>query len=620
MTFGAPLYLWLLLLLPACGGALGGWLWWRRRARARFGGVHADSIASRIVLVLSPLLLLGAIALTVLAAARPQAGERTREVEDRGIDLVIVLDVSQSMLATDAPPSRIELAQREIDALLAALTGDRVGLVIFAGDTFVRSPLTSDLAAVRVLVAGVARERGFLQPGSDLGAGINDALDVLARGEAASKAILVVSDGEDHGESAATALARARSRDVRIYAAGVGSPDGAPVLDVDIATGASSPRIDDTGQIVLTRLEDQNLRALADASGARYLTLGDEPLLALASSFDELAATTFGTRESTRKVERFQVFAALALLLANLELLLLVVPRRPGASSIIRLWPIAASAIFVAGVCAKSAADVNEDANDTYARGDHEAALDLYRTAQAMDCGTAAPGCAAPELYYNAANALDQLQRFAEAIEEARAGCAGAAPACVHPECAPGAIPATPKPECTPADSALAAAVEYNLGNHFANAGRLLEALGAYRRALYADPGDDDAKHNYEVAARRLTPSPSPTIQIDLTPLITATPGDTGSAGGPGEEGGSTPAPDAGEGAQSTPGADSQVPQPQELSREELQRRLAEALAGIDLEFTPEEANRILDYLAEENRRSIEDATGDITRPAQPDY
>jgi tetratricopeptide (TPR) repeat protein len=196
------------------------------------------------------------------------------------------------------------------------------------------------------------------------------------------------------------------------------------------------------------------------------------------------------------------------------------------------------------------------------------------------------------EFNYNAANALDQLGRSNEAIEEALRG------------------------RNVPEE--LAPAVEYALGNHYANAGRYLQAIEAYKQALFADPDDDDAKHNLEVARNRLTPSPTPTLEVPEGAFPTPG-GDEPGGGSPGDQPGvATPQP--GEAESGTPDPNAEPADPSDLTREDIQRALEEALAGIDEEFTEEEALRILELLNEENRRSVEESSNDTQPPGLPDY
>jgi Ca-activated chloride channel family protein len=630
MTFGSPALLLLLAVAALAGIAAVRWAAWRRDARRRFGRGTGDG---RDWLLLSATALVVAAALAAFAAARPQFGRSETRAEQRGIDLAIVLDVSTSMLSTDAEPSRLARAQAEIDALLAELAGDRVGLVVFARQALVRSPLTTDVAALRGLAQGVDSERGLLEPGSDLGAGIEAAAKLLAGGEAKSKVMLVVSDGEDHGSRVEAAAGSARSSGIRIYTAGVGTAEGAPVVDPDPLTGVPVPRIGGDGRPIVTRLDEEALRGIARDGGGEYVALAGEgrPLAALSERFEALADTLFGTREATRPVDRFQLFAALALLLADGELLLGALRGRGGRFGVAaKMGLVAGPAVFLAAWCGTSVADINGDGNRAYERGEYAAALDLYRTAQARETRA--------ELSYNAGNALERLERFDEAIAETLKACGTAVPGCAPGACASTAPERTPAVTASPAPCALyrcdspaepglderrrctlANQVNYALGNHYVAAERLREALDAYRRALLADVGDDDARHNLEVVTRRLTPSPTATPTPGATPIVTATPGETGAGGGRGE--GGTPT-QAGGGTPATgtpePGA---IPRdPGELSPEELRRELEEALAGQDREFTEEEALRILDLLNEANRRSIEETTSDITRPGPPDY
>jgi tetratricopeptide (TPR) repeat protein len=447
--------------------------------------------------------------------------------------------------------------------------------------------VTSDLIALRTLVEGVHRERGLLQPGSDVGAAIRTATRLLDRSDAArSRAILVITDGEDHGASLADAVESARRSGIRLYTAGVGTAEGAPVLDPDPITGQPVVRVGPDGEPVITRLYPDALQRLATQGGGHYVELDNTDLASLTAEFDSLAATTFDSEESTQKLERFQIFAAVALLFADIELLLIAIPRRASAkaSRLAKLWPAAASSIFIAALCTTSVADINQDANERFALGQHEEALDLYRTAQSRDN--------APELSNNAANALYRLGQFDAAVEEAlkARGRSGD-------------------------DSVEDSQIEYGIGNHYVAAGNLLAAIEAYKRALLANPDDRDAKHNLEVAIKRLTPTPTatpPAFEVTPTPggLQPGEPNPDSQEATPGEAGEQPGTPAPGEEPQDT----------SELSREEIQRLLEEALAGIEREFTPEEAERILDLLHEENRRSVEDSAGAIGGGERPDY
>jgi Ca-activated chloride channel family protein len=575
-AWGAPGFLLLLLLVPAAAAIVAAWAFWRREARAAFGGVAREPRAARIAAATAPLLLLLALAFAAIAAARPQLGEHEGRAEERGIDVAIVLDVSNSMLATDTQPSRLGRAQSEIAVLLDRMAGDRVGLVMFAREPFVRSPLTSDTAALRAIVEGVNGERGIVQPGSDLGAAIASAQRVLRDGLADTKVMLIVSDGEDRGASLAPAVAAARSAGIRIYTAGAGTTGGAPVLDIDPDTQQMRPRLDASGTPVLTRLDVVALQGIATSGNGRYVGLEDPGALStLAPEFDALAATTFGEAEAPEPIERFQIAAAMALALLVVEMLLpLAMQPRRAVRGFMRMAPLAGAGLFVAGLCTASVAQINRSGNDEYAAGNFDAALADYKTAQAKDPSRG-------ELYYNAGNAYDRKGEYDKAIDEAKR---------------------------VPPPDDLVGRIEYAIGNHYAGAQQLIDALEAYKRSLLADPADADAKHNLEAIASRLTATPQPSP----TPTPPAGPTEPGGQNG-------TPQPSDESGTPDDPNAEgSPSPSDKPGTQQELQRALEDALRGIDSQFTEDEAIRVLELLDETNRRAVEGLATDPEAP--PDY
>lgn len=583
MTFGAPAFLWVLLLLPVLLVAAFAWIQWHERARATFGAGPPRRISTLAAFGV----LTAAVGVAAFAAARPQLGTRDVKVEARGIDLVIVLDVSQSMYAEDATPDRIGRAQAELQTLLGRMQGDRVGLVTFAGEPFVRSPLTSDLAALSQMIGGVDQERGLLPPGSDIGAAIRAAVKVLNGGEAAQRAILIVSDGEDFGPGTDAAVGGARSNGWPVYVAGVGTEAGSPVVDIDPATRTRTPRIGDDGVPVITRLAEAPLRAIADAGNGRYVPIeGDgQPLAGLAPEFASLGATTFGEDESTQPIERYPLFAWMALALVIEATLLPVIANAMAWRRAARLAPLAAAGLLVAAVCGGGGVgEINREANREHNAGAYDEALQLYATAQAIDADRG-------ELYYNAGNSFGDKGETNAAIDETKRALSRLA-----------------------GDEENSAIAEYALGTHHARAQQFIDAIEAYKRALLADPGDEDAKHNLEVVTNQLRPTASPTPQPALTPEASPSPPD--GSGEPGEAP-STPGPGQGQptpgttpggspGGTPMPGGD-----PSDLPPEELQRALEEALRGIDEEFTVEEAIRALELLNERNR-------GELAQPPRP--
>jgi Ca-activated chloride channel family protein len=583
MSLGAPAYLALLPLALAAALLVAWWAFWRANARTRFGGLRTPTRAVYV----APVALIAAITIIALAAARPRLGSRDVQVQQRGVDLVVVLDVSNSMLADDAKPSRLAQAQTEVGALLDRMQGNRVGLVIFARQPFVRSPLTADLQALRGIVLGVDRERGLVPPGSDLGAAIRGAQRLLDSDAADTKAMLIVSDGEDRGTGVNAAVQDARKASIRVYTAGVGTSQGAPIQDADSATGVLRPRRDASGNPVVTRLDDAALRTIAGTGGGRYIASADGggSLTSLAAELKDLTQTAFAAKQSSQPIERFQILAALALLLLAGQILwpMLLRPRTTLRSAA-KLWPLAGAGLLVGAVCSATVADINRRGNNQYASGAFDAALANYGTAQAK-----APSLA--ELHYNAGNALDRAGQFDKAVEETR--------------------------RALPARQDLVSRIEYALGNHFAGGGALNDALDAYKRALLADPADADAKHNLEVVTARLTPSPAPTATATPNPEASATAlGGTPPSGGTPDTGAATPGGTPGANSnQATPGAGDGT-----LTREQLERALAEALAGKDKTFTPDEAARALDLLDQANRRAVEDLNKGGNPNQLPDY
>lgn len=343
MHFGAPALLLLLLgLLPALAALL--WLArWRRQAIQRLVSGAGSPVSGRRRL-LKGALVLGALALLAVAAARPQHGSRRVLLPREGSDVMVALDVSASMLATDAPPNRLERAKQVLSALLDQVQGDRVGLVEFAGSAALRFPLTTDLTVARELIRGATVREGGLAPGTSLGEALRLAVSSFPPdGPARSRVIVLVTDGEDLAGSPLEAVTLARERGIAVYTVGIGTDAGGPIVRPSPSAGARpAPRQDSqTGEPAISRRDEGLLRSLAAAARGHYIDGNeDDAPTQLAEEIGRLARTRFESQEGTIPVERFQWFAAAALVLLAVDLLLperrhgqaAIRTRRPGAS------------------------------------------------------------------------------------------------------------------------------------------------------------------------------------------------------------------------------------------------------------------------------------------------
>ncbi len=275
----APGALWLLVAVVALA-VLGAVQLHRRRALLlRAAGPQARRMAPRASTT-HPAARLGlslaGLALVALALSRPQCGTRTELATRSGVDVVIALDVSRSMLARDVKPDRLTRATLEVGALLESLAGDRVGVVVFAGEAFVQCPLTTDYAAARLFLRAVS-PKSVPQQGSDLGNALVAAREVLEGSAAAagrSKVVLLVTDGEDLEGGAREAAAQLAEAGVRIFALAVGTPAGEPIPLTDPSGATTGYKKDRGGEPVVTRLDLATLRALVEKGGGELYELG----------------------------------------------------------------------------------------------------------------------------------------------------------------------------------------------------------------------------------------------------------------------------------------------------------------------------------------------------------
>ena len=326
--FGVESLLYLYLFLPA----LVALEWWaatrRRRALDRFGErgriERLTAAVSRRGRNIRTALMLAGVVLLVTALARPQFGDRVDTVRREGQDLVVALDLSASMMAEDVAPNRLAAAKLAVSRLIGRLDGDRVGLVAFAGEAFVQSPLTTDYAAATLFLNAMEPDLVPV-PGTDLGAAVDVALDGFRETGERDRLLVVITDGEDHEGTLDAAIERAVDAGVRVYAVGMGSTEGVPIPSFDESGAPSGFLRDEAGTVVTTRLDEATLQVMADRTGGTYYHAAAGGAAAFDSLVDELAGgegEEIESREVTRYEEQYQIFLGLALLLLLAEGLL----------------------------------------------------------------------------------------------------------------------------------------------------------------------------------------------------------------------------------------------------------------------------------------------------------
>ncbi|MBE7471450.1 MAG: hypothetical protein DPW09_11550 [Anaerolineae bacterium] len=258
-----------------------------------------------------------ALALVIVALARPRWGAQVEVVERRGVEIMVALDVSQSMLAEDLKPNRLARAKLEISELMDRLEGNEIGLVVFAGAAYIQFPLTADFSTARFFLE--AAHPGMI---SRTSTNLADALKMAMNGfneeRASQKVIILLTDGEatEFGDEVAEVAQEAANEGIVVYAIGFGSPEGEPIPEYDELGTLTGYKKDRQGETVLTRLDETTLQQIALATNGRYFRASADgrEVGFVADAISELQKGELESRFETRGIERFQWFLGLAVL------------------------------------------------------------------------------------------------------------------------------------------------------------------------------------------------------------------------------------------------------------------------------------------------------------------
>ena len=323
LRFEDPIYLWMLLIIPIL--VLVRFIVWQKRKRnlRKFGEpsllkeMMPDVSKYRLTIKFS--LLLSAITILIFMIARPQVGSKISHEKREGIEVLIALDISNSMLAQDVIPSRLEKSKLLIEDLVDHFTNDKVGLVVFAGDAFVQLPITNDYVSAKMFLQNINPSLITTQ-GTDLARAISLSQSCFTQREHIGRAIIVITDGEDHEGGALEAAREAYKKGINVFILGVGTSKGAPIPD-----GNGGYLKDNSGQIVLSALNEQMCQQVAKAGNGVYIHV-DNTSDAQEKLNKELSKLQSGISETvvySEYNEQFQIFGIILLLLLIVETILL---------------------------------------------------------------------------------------------------------------------------------------------------------------------------------------------------------------------------------------------------------------------------------------------------------
>ena len=323
LRFDAPIYLWLLLIIPVLV-MMRMFVNHRQKKRLKkFGDLELLKALMRNVSRFRPMvkfgLLLGALAVLILMLARPQMGTRISHEKRNGIEAIICMDISNSMKAEDVAPSRLDKSKMLVENLTENFTNDKLGLVVFAGDAFVQLPITSDYVSAKMFLQNIDPSLIATQ-GTDIAKAITLGMRSFTQQDKIGRAIIIITDGEDHEGGAMEAAREARKKGINVFILGVGSTKGAP-----IPVGDGGYMADASGQTVMTALNEQMCREVAKAGSGTYIHV-DNTSDAQKQLNDELTKLQKGETSSviySEYDEQFQAFGILAILLLIAEICVL---------------------------------------------------------------------------------------------------------------------------------------------------------------------------------------------------------------------------------------------------------------------------------------------------------
>jgi Ca-activated chloride channel family protein len=322
--FAHPEYLYALYAVPLLAGLFWYLIIRQNKLLGNFAAKKMQSILvplySRPKIILKYAVLLTAILLLICAAADPQIGTGTEEVKQTGIDVFICLDVSLSMKANDIKPSRLDKAKQQISNLINKLKGDRIGLVVFAGEAYVQFPLTTDYSAASLFLNAVD-ENSVPQPGTAIASAINLAVKSFDYRTPTQKVVVIITDGEDHEGDIDKAVSDAGSKNIKTYTIGLGTPDGSPIPIYNAQGQQVDFKKDGDGNTVITKLDEGILKQIASEGNGKYFRGNnyEDYLDKIYSDLSSLTKSEFGVKKITVFEDRFYYLLVPAILLLLIE-------------------------------------------------------------------------------------------------------------------------------------------------------------------------------------------------------------------------------------------------------------------------------------------------------------
>ena len=475
--FADPIYLYLLAVIPVL--ALIRFLTYRNQKKRlrKFGdpkllrSLMPD--VSRFRPAVKFWMLQAALALLIVMLARPQFGTKISNEQRVGIETIIAMDISNSMLAEDIVPSRLDRSKMMVENLVDHFTNDKIGLIVFAGDAFVQLPITSDYVSAKMFLSSIDPSMMATQ-GTDIARAIDMASHSFTQEEGIGKAIIVITDGEDHEGGALEAAEAAKKAGMRVYVLGVGSTQGSPIP----IPGTGDYMKDNTGNTVMSALNEDMCRQVAQAGGGAYIHVENN-----SAAQDQLdnELNKLSKKETTSTVysefdEQFQAVAILALLLLILEIC--VFDRRSPLLKRLTLFgskkKVATMLLLLVAMTASAQTDRQyiREGNKQFRVGQYDKAEVSYRKAVEKNPKN-------PQAAYNLGNALMAQKKDSAAVQQ---------------------FEQATRIETNPLRKA---AAYHNMGVICQTHKMYGEAIEAYKNALRLNPNDNETRYNLVLCQRQ---------------------------------------------------------------------------------------------------------------------